>query len=569
MVLRTTFAILFAAQIANAQVILTEVMFDADTLENYNEFIEIYNMNSFPVDLNGWLVGDSVEQDPLVEVGDGSILQSEQYGIILDAGYFENSDSYDNLIPPEALVLTIDDASFGSFGLSNSVEETILLINASGDTVQTYKYTLDNDPGYSDEKILPSAENGNDNWANSTVLRGTPGSKNSVSPKDIDLWLKSFQLTGQTFVAGTPIPFTIVALNAGSQTIQGVEIATFLDFNQNIIAETDEIIETVQSSETLNSGDSLVHSGQFSGLTAGNISLGVQVSVSGDEDELNNTLTQTVFISDPENQALIINEILFEPDVEQEEWVEVYNPGFLPINLKEVLFADSRDTVRISAEDFILYPGEYAVIAGDSAAQFQYSLSYNQLLIIGSFPTLNNTNDNLILLNIYYYIYDRVNYTSDWYARETDGGTSLEKINPNFNGQISNHWAASVDPSGSTPGRLNSIYVEVLPTEASLDVSPNPFSPDADGFEDFTVIQYKFPVETATIRARLFDTRGRIIRTLADSMPVANEGRLIWDGKDNDGRIARIGPYICLIEAYNAAKNMSEQLKTTIILVKQ
>jgi len=111
--------------------------------------------------------------------------------------------------------------------------------------------------------------------------------------------------------------------------------------------------------------------------------------------------------------------------------------------------------------------------------------------------------------------------------------------------------------------------VEVLPTEASLDVSPNPFSPDADGFEDFTVIQYKFPVETATIRARLFDTRGRIIRTLADSMPAANEVRLILDGKDNDGRIARIGPYICLIEAYNAAKNMSEQLKTTIILVKQ
>jgi len=50
------------------------------------------------------------------------------------------------------------------------------------------------------------------------------------------------------------------------------------------------------------------------------------------------------------------------------------------------------------------------------------------------------------------YFYEHFNYSSDWYARETDAGTSLEKINPNFNGQISNHWAASVDPSGSTPG---------------------------------------------------------------------------------------------------------------------
>ena len=41
MVLRIVFFLLFVFQIAGAQVILTEVMFDADTLESYNEFVEI------------------------------------------------------------------------------------------------------------------------------------------------------------------------------------------------------------------------------------------------------------------------------------------------------------------------------------------------------------------------------------------------------------------------------------------------------------------------------------------------------------------------------------------------
>jgi hypothetical protein len=378
---------LFVFQLSHAQVILTEVMFDADTLENYNEFIEIFNLDTLPVDLSGWKIGDSTEQDFFQDVGNGLVLQQKQYGIVLDAGYFENSNTYDLLIPPNALILTIDDASFGSFGLSNSVEETVLLINALGDTIQKYKYTLDNIPGYSDEKIFLSPENGDDNWENSKVLRGTPGSKNSVSRKDIDLRLKSFRLTGQTFVVGTPIPFTIVAENAGSQTIQGIQITTFFDINQNNTVESNEIIETIQNSETLSSGDSLIYSDQFSGLSAGNISLGVQVSISGDEDQSNNTITQMVFISDPENQALIINEILFEPEVDQEEWIEVFNPGLLPINLKEMLFADARDTVQISKEDFILNPGEYVVISGDSAAQFQYSLFYDQLIITGGFPT--------------------------------------------------------------------------------------------------------------------------------------------------------------------------------------
>jgi hypothetical protein len=68
---------------------------------------------------------------------------------------------------------------------------------------------------------------------------------------------------------------------------------------------------------------------------------------------------------------------------------------------------------------------------------------------------------------------------------------------------------------------------------------------------------------------RLFDVRGRLIRFLANGEPVASQGQFIWDGKDEEGRYARIGVYICFIEALNPEKHLVSQLKETIIVMKQ
>ncbi|MFQ5583925.1 MAG: lamin tail domain-containing protein, partial [Calditrichia bacterium] len=223
--------LLLLFQVCSAQIILTEVMFDADTLENYNEFIEIYNNGTVHIDLNGWLVGDSAEQDLLLDAGNGLLLQPQQYGLILDPGYFENSTIYDGLIPPGALVLTIEDASFGSFGLSNSNAEPVILINSTGDTVQRYVYSLNNDPGYSDEKIILSPDNSPGNWGNSLSFRGTPGDKNSISPKEIDLSLEEFHFITENFLVGESPAFEVVVKNPGQQTVVQFQFHTFIDLN--------------------------------------------------------------------------------------------------------------------------------------------------------------------------------------------------------------------------------------------------------------------------------------------------------------------------------------------------
>jgi len=569
MALKIAFVIIFAFQISSAQVILNEVMFDPEGSEFYDEFVEIYNLNSFSVDLSGWQVGDSAEQDLLTDAGNGLILQPQQYGIILDAGYFENSTSYDSLIPPNALILTIDDASFGSNGFLNGEPEFVLLINSTGDTVQTYQYSVGNTPGHSDEKIILSEDNSAQNWGNSIYLNGTPGFKNSISPKDIDLAIAEFRFVDNNFIVGQNLDFEAVIKNNGQQTINGFQFQKFYDLNLNQRPDPAEIIETSSYSNSLSAGDSLLIEDQFTDIPAGNVAFGIAIVVQNDEDLSNNIMTKTVFVNDPVGIKIIINEIMADPRPGNEEWVELFNMGSTDINLRDIYFADAVDTAQVSKADLILQPRKYMVISGDSAAAIQYNISWDDLIIAKGFPTLNNSFDDLKLLNNFNFVYDRVGYTDEWYGREIESGTSLEKINPNLNGQIPENWTASVDMTGSTPGRVNSVFAEILPSESQLQIQPNPFSPDGDGFEDVTIIQLDIPVETAYVNIRIYDTRGRRIRFLTDSVPAAHESHFVWDGKDDDGRIARIGAYICLVEALNSSKGVIRQLKSTIILVKQ
>ena len=178
----------------NSQIVLSEIMFDPAGSEYYDEFIEIYNSSSSDtVDLEGWIISDGSGTDQIIGVDMGTRLPPNGYGIILDEGYFDNSTYYDSLIPGSALVLTIDNGTFGSSGLSNSTPETVFLISSFGDTVAAYQYSLNNDPGFSDEKIDLLGGDLSENWTNSLTLNGTPGAQNSVKRLDYDLALEGIK----------------------------------------------------------------------------------------------------------------------------------------------------------------------------------------------------------------------------------------------------------------------------------------------------------------------------------------------------------------------------------------
>jgi len=131
------------------------------------------------------------------------------------------------------------------------------------------------------------------------------------------------------------------------------------------------------------------------------------------------------------------------------------------------------------------------------------------------------------------------------------------------------NWSSSAEPIGATPGKQNSIYTVNLNQDSELSVSPNPFSPDNDGFEDFTIINYKLTQATSQVRIKIYDSKGRLVRTLTNSQASGSSGSVIFDGLGDDGEALRIGIYIIFLEAISEGTGVVETMKTVVVVARK
>jgi len=159
---------------------------------------------------------------------------------------------------------------------------------------------------------------------------------------------------------------------------------------------------------------------------------------------------------------VIITEIYADPTPQialpATEFIEIYNKSSNTLNLNGWKFTDGSSTATLS--NYNLAPNQYLIICpiADTAS---YSV-FGAVMGVSSFPSLNNTGDNLKLKSSTLIDIDSVNYSDAWYqdAVKLDGGWTLELINPNapVNCPASNNWIASTNVNGGTPGIQNSVY---------------------------------------------------------------------------------------------------------------
>ena len=196
------------------------------------------------------------------------------------------------------------------------------------------------------------------------------------------------------------------------------------------------------------------------------------------------------------------------------------------------------------------------VIAKDSLPQFLYR---------ENFPSLNNSGDALYLFDPTGTLIDEVHYDSNWGGNT---GISLERISIFMDSDTKSNWGSCIDPSGSTPNERNSIFIKQAFTQGSLKVSPYPFSPDGDGFEDELNILYQLPFSTAYLKMVIYDAAGRKTAVLSDGYLEINTGLFTWDGKTRFNTTARVGQYILLLEAFDRNTGKEWKKKERIIVAK-
>ncbi len=560
---------LFLPLLAGAQVVINEVMFDVPGADYHDEFVELYNCADSSVNLQGWQFSDSSGTDNIVDAGYGLILKPGQYAVLLDGSYFSNSTTYDSLIPDSALIIKIDDSAFGSAGLANTAGERLYLFDASGQVVDSYRYTPDNAPGYSDEKIFSCLASTGENWGNSLKLMGTPGFKNSISPRDFDLAFATdgMRLRPMSVIErNQPLSVELVYRNAGIMAFEDlVTFQCFVDLNRNDSLEVLEPIvfeEKVSVSLPPGKADSLAF--VFSPSMSGNLRLVARLNSSRDQNLQNNSVWQEITVREAQN-SLVLNEIKFLPATGESEWVEVFNASDAPMLLKGWGIADEKDTARIE-ESVAIGPRQYRVLAADQSVIDYYSLPGSLVVVLKNFPRLNNDEDRLLLLTPWGEWAEQVHYKKEWLKGEEWRKPSLERVNPQLDARLAENWGPSVDAEQATPGRVNSIFEGMAAASAQIEIDPNPFSPDDDGEEDYTIIRVRLPLNSARIRILIFDMVGRQVLRLTDNQFTGSTFEIAWDGRDDRGRKVRMGIYVVYVQVLNASEGVLKELKQTVVV---
>jgi len=284
------------------------------------------------------------------------------------------------------------------------------------------------------------------------------------------------------------------------------------------------------------------------------------LSVSGSSPGNSNSVLNTI---EAEQNSIIINEIMFDPELGKTEFIELFNITKDEINIGGwKLIINESDFFEVSSTFLTLKSGEYFVIASDSTI-FAYNNmeKLNVKILNDKILSLSNVGESIVIVDHWGNLIDSLFYNPKWHNKNiaTTKNKSLERISPNIESNESTNWSTSVNKFGATPGTVNSIFAQNTNIPKGISFNPNPFSPDNDGFEDFTIINYSIPFNTAQIRVKIFDDHGRLVRTLLNNKAISQSGSIIFDGLNDAGNPLKIGMYIVFMEVVdnNSAKVIS------------
>jgi hypothetical protein len=275
----------------------------------------------------------------------------------------------------------------------------------------------------------------------------------------------------------------------------------------------------------------------------------------------------------------IINEVLFNPKPNAYDYVEFYNNSNKIFDAAKLYIANRNSSGVVSSIKVLsvtpcyIFPGDYIVITEDAD---NLALNYlvknpDNVLVVTSPPSFSDDEGDVITLNFQGTVVDEVKYKDDWHFKliDDDEGVALERIDPEGPSQNETNWHSAASTAGyGTPTYKNSQYKLLNAINASIEVAPNVFSPDNDGFDDIATIQYKIDAPGYVANITIFDAAGRPVRNLVRNGTLALSGYWNWDGLDDKAKKLPVGTYIIFTEIFNL-QGKKDKFKNTVVLARK
>lgn len=422
-------------------IVINEIFIDPSPIVGLPEaeYIELYNKSDKKMDLSKVKINGSLVSPYL--------LAPDSYAILVDGEITSLFSSYPHV------------AGVDSWHSLDNTSKELTLTNLNDDIIDYIYYfnTWYNDDekdngGWSIERKNPNSDcNFGNNWQASTnSLGGTPGAINSIFSTDADLVAPIISKIEVIDSITLNIVFS-KSMDANSLISGGYAISN----NYNVASFN---IDSTNYMSVVIVLDTYLTEGILQTISISNVT-----DCPGNIIGTNNT--DFVLPQQGEFGDLVINEVLFDPFNNGEDFVEVYNISNKYIDLGTWNLATIEDQLvsnikPIANSQQIIFPGQYFAITKDtSAVKTSYPISsggnYIQSLAL---PTYGSTDGVVILLNNNFEQIDRFDYSTDiHYGVSSDDGVSLERIDFYAATNDITNWRSAKQTAGfATPGLSNS-----------------------------------------------------------------------------------------------------------------
>jgi hypothetical protein len=533
-------------------VVINELFADPDpqVALPVGEYIELYNRTAYAISLKNWTL----------TVGNNDI-------VIPDA-----------VIQPDSFVVFMDDAALNSFvneGYGNRAlvvlnamssselnvsDEDVVIKDASGTVISFVHYydswyqdDVKEAGGWSLEQIDPNNPcAGQSNWrASNNPNGGTPGAVNSINAVNADNQLP------QILKVNIVNKDTITLVFNESIQYSTINNAAIYSINNGIgvpvsvvpkAMEYKQVTMVLANSLQINSTYTLTVNGSITDC-AGNVIASNSIFVFGRPD--------TLLPGD-----IIINEVMFAPKTSGIDYVELRNTSSKILDLKDLYIGEGsltstliEDSVRVSYDGYIMFPGDYVLLSENGATvKAQYATQKpNWFLDMDDLPSMNSDEDVVVIANVNGVEIDKFAYTDKMhFALLNDTkGVSLEKIDSARASSDKTNWnSASSNVGFGTPGYRNSQAMLTLAT-GSFSLVPEVFSPDNDGYNDVVTINYEVSESGLAGNVLIYNSDGQLVRYLARNENLATKGSYSWNGITEQNEKAPIGIYVIYFETFN------------------
>jgi hypothetical protein len=181
---------------------------------------------------------------------------------------------------------------------------------------------------------------------------------------------------------------------------------------------------------------------------------------------------------------------------------------------------------------------------------------------------LRTDEDIVVLKNTSGEAIDSLHYFADWHIPllNDDHNVSLERLSFTRNTNDAGNWHSAAETAGfATPGYKNSQQSEGGNGSSDITIQPEVFSPDNDGHNDVVNILFHFTTPGYIANVKVFDSKGRPVRTLVENQLLGNDGNFSWDGFNDKSEKAHTGIYVLYIEVFNLDGDVKEYKKTCVL----